>query len=198
MPIPTRRARRLTPLALALGFLAACGDSSGSSDTVFVVRGPLTNQSSQAVPANARVVVAWVVTSASPDYTYIYGEGTVQGGTYRVTFTAPPPAEALNDGQIGVGIVLLTSGSGLHSGMRLEDAPANTVLLGGTGNYAVIYKAVDTVTRVDWAGPFPLGFGAGVGVKRPGDFDAFAPTDPTGLELFVVDDIDQIDFVNWT
>jgi hypothetical protein len=81
--------------------------------------------------------------------------------------------------------------------MRLEDAPANTVLLGGTGNYAVIYKAVDTVTRVDWADPFPLGFGAGVGVDRPGDFDAFAPTVPTGLEL-IVDDIDNIDFVNWT
>jgi hypothetical protein len=32
----------------------------------------------------------------------------------------------------------------------------------------------------------------------PGDFDAFAPTDPTGLELLGVDDIDNIDFVNWT
>jgi hypothetical protein len=161
------------------------------------VSGPLTNVSGQPVPVNARVVVAWVVTSAEPDYTYIYGEGTVEGDAYRVGFPAAPPTVALNAGQIGVGIVILTSGSGLHSGMRLEDAPANTVLLGGTGNYAVIYKAVDTVTRVDWADPFPLGFGAGVGVDRPGDFDAFAPTVPTGLEL-IVDDIDNIDFVNWT
>ena len=197
MPTRSYRAHHVG-LALVLALLSACGDSHGSSDTAFVVRGPLTNQSSQPVPANARVVVAWVVTSASPDYTYIYGEGTVQAGTFRVTFTAPPPAEALNEGQIGVGIVLLTTGTGLHSGMRLEDAPANTVLLGATGNYAVIYRAVDAVTRVDWAGPFPLGFSAGVGVERPGDFDAFAPTDPTGLELLVVDDIDDIDFVNWT
>lgn len=198
MPTLTRRAHQLVSLALSLMLLAGCGESSGSSDTTFVVRGPLTNLSSQPVPSNARVVVAWVVTSGTPDYTYLYGEGTVSAGTYRVTFTGPPPDAALNDGQLGVGIVLLTSGTGLHSGMRLEDAPANAVLLGATGNYAVIYKAVDPVTRVDWADQFALGFGAGVGVERPGDFDAFAPTDPTGLELLVVDDIDDIDFVNWT
>ena len=197
MPTLTRRPRRLVPLALALTVLAACGDSNGSSDETFVVSGPLNNVGGQSIPANARVVAAWVVTSADPDYVYIYGDGSVQGGTYQITFTAAPPAVALNDGQIGVGIVLLTSGTGLHSGMRLEDAPANTVLLGGTGNYAVIYKAVETVTRVDWADAFPLGFGAGVGVERPADFDAFAPTDPAGLEL-IVDDIDNIDFVNWT
>jgi hypothetical protein len=197
MPTLTRGPRPLAPLALALTIFAACGESSGSSDESFVVRGPLTNVSGQSVPANARVVVAWVVTSADPDYTYIYGEGSVQAGTYRISFSAPPPAEALNAGQLGVGIVLLTSGDGLRSGMRLEDAPANTVLLGGTGNYAVIYKALETITRVDWADPFPLGFGAGVGVEQPGDFDAFAPTDPSGLEL-IVDDIDNIDFVNWT
>jgi len=197
MPTPTRRAYHLATLAVSLTVLAACGDSNGSSDDAFVVSGPLTNVSGQPVPANARVVVAWVVTSADPDYAYIYGEGTVEGDAYRVSFPAAPPTVALNAGEIGVGIVLLTSGNGLHSGMRLEDAPANTVLLGGTGNYAVIYKAVDAVTRVDWADPFPLGFGAGVGVDRPGDFDAFAPTGATGLEL-IVDDIDNIDFVNWT
>jgi len=196
MPTLARRARRLAPLALALT-VTACGESTGSSDELFVVRGPLTNVSGQSVPTGARVVVAWVVTSADPDYTYIYGEGSVQGSTYQVTFTAPPPALALNEGQLGVGIVLLTTGTGLHSGMKLEDAPANTVLLGATGNYAVIYKAVDDVTRVDWAGAFPLGFGAGVGVERPQDFDAFAPTDAGNLEL-IVDDIDNIDFVNWT
>jgi len=197
MPTLIRRAHQFVPLALTLTALAACSDSNGSSDTAFVVRGPLTNQSGQPVPPNAKVVVAWVVSSGTPDYTYIYGEGTVSGGTYRVTFIAPPPAQALNGGQLGVGIVLLTSGTGLHSGMRLEDAPANTVLLGATGNYAVIYKAGDPVTQVDWADQFPLGFSAGVGVRRQMDFDAFAPTDPNGLEL-LVDDIDNIDFVNWT
>jgi hypothetical protein len=196
MPTLTRRALRLALLALALT-VTACGDSTGSSDARFTVRGPLTNVSGQAIPGGARVVVAWVVTSADPDYTYIYGEGSVQGGTYQITFDAPPPAEALNAGQLGVGIVLLTTATGLHSGMKLEEAPANTVLLGATGNYAVIYKAIEEVTRVDWAGAFPLGFGAGVGVERPLDFDAFAPTEPTGLEL-IVDDIDNIDFVNWT
>ncbi|HET7469698.1 MAG TPA: hypothetical protein VFJ81_08475 [Gemmatimonadales bacterium] len=149
-PTLTRRAHQLAPLALAFSLVTACGDSTDSSNDLFAVGGQLTNVGGQPVPGNARVVVAWVVTSAGPDYTYIYGEGTVQGGSYHITFTAPPPAVALNAGQVGVGIVLLTTGTGLHSGMRLEDAPANTVLLGGTGNYAVIYKVIDGVTRVDW------------------------------------------------
>lgn len=195
MPTATRLARLAVPCCVLLA-LAACSDSTGSSDA-FTVSGPLTNVSGQPVPAGARVVVAWVVSAASPDYTWIYGEGTVQGNTFRVTFPAPPPATALNAGELGVGIVLLTTGTGLHSGMRLEDAPAGTVLLGGTGDFAVIYKATDAVAQVDWEGAFPLGFSAGTGVERPGDFDAFAPVAPTSLEL-IVDDIDNISFVNWT
>jgi hypothetical protein len=35
------------------------------------------------------------------------------------------------------------------------------------------------------------------GSSGPSDFDAFAPTEATGIEL-IVDDIDNIDFVNWT
>jgi hypothetical protein len=193
----TRFSRRAAPLGLVLSLLTACGDSTGSTDVLFTASGPLNNVSGQPLPAGARVVVAWVVSAGSPDYTYVFGEGTVQGNTFRVSFTAPPPAEALNAGQLGVGIVLLTSGTGLHSGMRLEDAPPNTVLLGATGNFAIIYKVGDPVAQVDWAGSFPVGFGAGVGVERPGDFDAFEPVAPTSLEL-IVDDIDNIDFVNWT
>ena len=198
MPTLTRFARRVALLAVGLSLFAACSDSTGPSTTSVVVSGPLTNVSGESIPGDARVVVAWVVSSGSPDYTYVYGEGTVQDGSFRVVFRAPPPAEALNGGQLGVGIVLLTSGPGLHSGMRLEDAdPATGLLLGATGNYAVIYKATDPVTFVDWADAFPLGFGTGVGVERPGQFDAFRPTDPGGLEL-LVDGIDNIDFVNWT
>jgi hypothetical protein len=37
----------------------------------------------------------------------------------------------------------------------------------------------------------------GTGVERVGDFDAFEPVAPTSMEL-IVDDLDNIDFVNWT
>jgi hypothetical protein len=36
----------------------------------------------------------------------------------------------------------------------VKGAGPNAHPLGATGNYAVIYKAIEEVTRVDWAGPF--------------------------------------------
>jgi hypothetical protein len=198
MPSLTQLARRAAPLVLTLGAVTGCGDSTGTSDSLFTIRGTITNPSGQPIPSRARVVVAWVVSAASPDYTYIYGEGTVQGGSFRLTFTQPPPAAAVNAGEIGVGVVLLTTSTALRSGVHLEDAAvAEGELLGATARYAVIYKAADTVTLVDWADAFPLGFSAGSGVERPGEFDAFTPSSPTSMEL-IVGDLDQIDIVNWT
>lgn len=189
--------RRGTPLLLALS-IGACSDSSGSSEDLFTVSGPVSNVGGRPVPAGAHVVVAWVVSAASPDYTYIFGQGTVQGGTFRVTFPAPPPAEALNAGQLGVGVVVLTTSTGLTNGVHLEDVALDpTELLGATGRFAVIYKATEVVDQVDWEAAFPLGFGAGAGVDRQNDFDAFEPAAPSALEL-IVDDLDNIDFVNWT
>lgn len=198
MPIDRRLARFAPSLFLVLSAATACGgDATGSSEDLFTVSGPITNVSGQPIPSNARVVIAWVVSSGSPDYTYIYGEGTVQGGSFRVTLRTPP-AEALNQGEVGVGVALLTTNGSLRSGVHLEDLPVGPEeLLGATGRFAVIYKAAETVTYVDWADAFPFGFGAGVGVERPGDFDAFEPVAPTSLEL-IVDDLDNIEFVNWT
>jgi hypothetical protein len=197
MPIARRLARLAPGLLLVTSAAAGCNDSNGSSDHVFVVSGPITNVSGQPIPSNARVVVAWVVSSGSPDYTYIHGEGTVEGSSFSVSLS-PPPAAALNQGQVGVGIPVLTTNAGLRTGVRLEDVSVSPEeLLGATGQFAVIYKATDAVTYVDWADAFPLGFGAGHGVERPGDFDAFEPVAPTSLEL-IVDDFENIDFVNWT
>jgi hypothetical protein len=173
-------------------------DSNGSSDGDFTVTGALDNVAGTSIPSNARVVVAWVVTATSPDYTYIFGEGTVTGSTFQVTFHDPPPAAALNAGELGVGIVVLTTSAALQPGVHLEDASVDpSELLGATGRYAIIYKASEPVAQVDWGSAFPLGFGVGVGVERPGDFDAFAPVAPNTLEL-IVDDLVNIDFVNWT
>lgn len=195
----TRLARFASALGLLLAAAPACGsDSTGSSDLLLNVGGPVTNRTGQPIPSTARVVIGWVVSSGPQDYTYIFGEGTVQGSSFHIDLRQPPPAVAINDGQIGVGVILLTTNTDVRSGVRLEDVVTDPAdLLGATGRYAVIYKATEVVNRVDWADPFPLGYSAGVGVDRDNDVDAFQPVSPTSLEL-IVDLLDNIDFVNWT
>jgi len=198
MTTSSRWLSRGAQVALVLGAAACGGDSNGPSDALLTVSGSVTNLSGQQIPSTARVVVAWVVSATQSDYAYVFGEGTVQGSTFQVTFRQPPPAEALNAGQLGVGIVVLTTSTSLRDGVHLEDVAVDpSELLGATGRHAVIYKATESVDQVDWEAAFPLGFSAGVGVEREVDFDAFAPTAATSLEL-IVDDLDNIDFVNWT
>jgi hypothetical protein len=55
--------------------LAGCSDSTDSSQG-FVVTGTIQNNSQASIPPDARLVVAWGVSSGSPDYSYVFGEGT--------------------------------------------------------------------------------------------------------------------------
>jgi hypothetical protein len=162
------------------------------------VGGSLLDRSGKPVPPNARVVVGWIVSSSGSDYTYLFGEGTVTGGRFSVAFREPPPVAALNAGQLGVGVVLLTADPAIRPGVHLEDVlidPAQ--LVGATGRFAVIYATPDAAQTRDWAAGFGTGYGVGVGVQRVGDFDAFQPVEPTIMEL-IVDDLSNIEFVNWT
>jgi hypothetical protein len=185
-------------LTLALPLALGCGDDpTGSSDGLLTVGGSVANPAGRPIPANARVIIAWVVSSGE-DYTYLFGEGTVAGNTFRITLRQPPPAAALNAGNLGVGIVLLTADPNIRSGVRLEDVLVDPAqLLGATGRFAVIYTASGAAQTRDWAAAFEPGYGVGTGVERVGDFDAFEPVAPTSMEL-IVDDLDNIDFVNWT
>jgi hypothetical protein len=186
-------------LALVLPLTAGCGDDpTGSSDGLLTVGGSVVNPTGQPIPANARVIIGWVVSSTGEDYTYLFGEGTVAGNAFRITLRQPPPAAALNAGNLGVGIVLLTADPNIHSGVHLEDVLVDPAqLLGATGRFAVIYTASGAAQTRDWAAAFDPGYGVGTGVERAGDFDAFEPVAPTSMEL-IVDDLDNIDFVNWT
>jgi hypothetical protein len=203
------RRRRRTPLGAlylaALGAVAitACGSNEPLSpiELPVTVSGPLTNRTGQPIPAGARVVVLWGVSATSPDYSYVYGEGTVDRTTNRftITFDGNVPSEALNNNALGVGLVLLTTDPNLGEG-RVPDSytfsPTNT--LGVTGQYAVIYVNGDpSALSVDWARAFRRGYNVGRGVDLPGSFDGFAPTGLTSMEL-IVDDLGSIEVVNWT
>jgi hypothetical protein len=177
--------------------LAGCGDDNGPSQG-FVVTGTIQNNNTgEPLPPNARLVVAWVVSSTSPDYSYVFGEGTLNAsaGTFQVRLDQPPPAQALNSGVLGVGILLVTTSQSIANGDDVSSL-SEEELIGAAGQYAII-----SVTNPDgvegWAAQFEAGYSVGRGVEVPGDFDEFEPVSSSSVVL-IVDDLENIDFVNWS
>jgi hypothetical protein len=180
--------------------LSACDESPSEpgSDLPYTISGTLDNRTGAPVPTGTRVLVAWEVSSGSPDYTYVFGEGTVRanGAGFELTFDAPPPARALNSNGLGVGIVFLTTDTGLRAGddvSRLNPA----AIVGAAGQFAVIYLDRAPAEVGSWAAKFQPGYNVGRGIDLPGSFDGFEPVSPFSVEI-IIDDLENIDFVNWT
>ena len=193
------------PFRLALaGFLLGtmligCDDSSGPSQGI-VVTGTIQNNTQAPIPPNARLVVAWVVSSTSPDYTYVFGQGTLDptAGTFRVALDQPPPSQALNDGALGVGIIVATTNQSIGNGQDISSVPV-TELIGAAGQYGIIFvtNPGQAAQYRDWAAQFETGYGVGVGVPVPAEFDRFEPASPSSVVL-MIDNLENIEFVNWT
>jgi hypothetical protein len=182
---------------LLLASAVACGDGGGPSQGL-VVSGTIQNNTGAPLPANTRVLVAWGVSSGTPDYSYVFGEGTVDAaaGTFRVQLDQPPPAIALNNGQLGVGLVFATTNQTVGDGDGADAIPLEE-LIGAAGRYAVIYIADPSIQNPEWAGSFESGYTVGVGVDVENDFDQFQPSSASSMVL-IIDDLANIDFVNWT
>ncbi|HEV8398233.1 MAG TPA: hypothetical protein VGQ18_00190 [Gemmatimonadales bacterium] len=193
------RLARLT-LAGVLVAVSACSEGTGPS-TGFVVRGRIQNNTDAPIPADARLVVIWGVTSGSPDYSVVFGEGEIDRmtGTFHVRFEGPPPTEALNNGVMGVGLVVATTDHLLKDGDSLPNRPPTFDILGVTAQHAVIFLASqpDTLQVPTWATAFDTGYTVGVGVKVPGTFDKFVPVSPS-TALLIIDALANIEIVNWT
>lgn len=195
------RARPLTTTLAALA-LAGCGGDpilGPESRLPFTVSGTLVNRSGAAIPANARVLAVWGVSSGQPDYAYVFGEGTVDPATggFSITFEQTPPAAALNAGELGIATLVLTTDASLAQG-RMTTPFADGSILGATGRHAVIFLAVQPrEATVDWSRRFTSGYGVGRGIDLPGAFDGFEPMRIDAVEL-IVDAIENIDVVNWT
>jgi hypothetical protein len=188
------RARALMMLAGVA--LAGCSDSTGPADAVAVtVTGVIENRNAATIPANARVVVLWGVSSGSPDYSFVFGTGTVSpGGEFSISFDGPPPAAALNNGTLGVGLVLLTSDQSLGEG-QLPSNYSFPGLLGFTEDYSIIYRS--GTAGIDWAADFPPGYSVGEVQRSNVGFDSFIRVGLDDLRL-VVDVIQNLNPPNWT
>jgi len=186
--------------AVTAGLLAAsamaCSDD-GPSDA-FVVTGTIQNNTGSPLPANTRLLVVWQVSSGDPDYSYVFGAGTVDAnaGTFRIQLDQPPPTEALNAGSLGVGLIVATTNQTIGDGGTI-DAATLAEVVGAAGRYGVIYVAPAGAQNPEWATEFDSGYGVGVGVDVVDDFDRFEPANPSSVVL-IIDALENIDFVNWT
>ena len=198
MRLPVAAAAALA--ALALG---ACADPyiTPPFEPPFAVSGTIENRTGTPIPDGARVVVLWGVSSTDPDYSFLYGEGSIDRATNRftVTFDGPPPAQALNQPQgLGVGLVVVTTDPSLHYG-RLPEHWDTSKIFGASGQHAVIFLAGAPATApAGWPRTFRSGFNVGEGIPIPdSDYEGFAPVSGDALKV-IVDDLANIDFVNWT
>ncbi|MFH0901186.1 MAG: hypothetical protein V2A73_11220 [Pseudomonadota bacterium] len=174
-------------------FCVACGDESGADG--LSVNGSVVGT---AVPANAKVVVVWLVmSSGSPDYTYKYGEGTSTNASFVVTMTADPPAQAIDSSGFGVGYVMLVaSDAQIPDGIVTKD---QLQPFGLSARYAIIWKNA-TVTDIDWTTAFPAGFMCGRCVPASDGeiFDGYEPVDCSQVQIETATDIETLDVCNWT
>lgn len=191
-------------LVLALSTLvAACaGDPLVVEDSDrIVIDGAVDNRTEQPIPDDVRLLVVWVVTAGSPDYTYVFGEGELKdgGAGFRVELAEAPPSAATNNDQLGVGLVLLTSNQEIQPGDDVASL-APEEILGLAGWHAIVYINGDpaaVASAVSWAGAFTTGYGVGSGVEVQNDFDRFEPLGAGAVQL-IVDDLANIPIVNWT
>jgi hypothetical protein len=187
--------------AVAAAFVAAisvgCSDSGGPAEG-FVVTGTIQNNTGAPVPANIRLLVAWVITSGDPDRSYVFGEGTIDlaAGTFRIQLDDPPPTAALNLGGLGVGIIFATTNQAVGNGFDIGRSPPGQ-LIGAAGRHGIIFIGDQAIQDPQWATQFNSGYGVGVGVDVENDFDRFEPAAASSVVL-IIDDLANIDFVNWT
>jgi hypothetical protein len=174
------------------GGIGGAGGGGGSAP-FDGVSGPITD----IVPAAADVMVAWVVSAGSPDYVYNFGDGSISGATFMVGFaTDPPPVEALNNGVLGVGvIVLLPPGTKPPAGQIMDWDAIEESILGASDSHAVIYRT--SGANQGWPTNFPLGYSCGICVPMGMGFDDFEPVACDQVEVTGGPE-SSLDFCNWT
>ena len=171
----------------------------------FKVSGPLNFRKHIQLPENARVLVVWSVTAGYPDYSYVFGEGTIDinNNSFEIEFDKLPPPESLNwydSGVLGVGTVIITTNQALKTGSMLPESFSESDILGASGQYSIIYVNgnFETLGGLNWCNQFNQGYSAGKGIVIPNSaFDGFEPINQTTIEI-IMDDLENILFVNWT
>lgn len=167
----------------------------------FSVQGKTEVAAGSSFPAaDNKLLAYWVVSSGSPDYIYVFGQGTATSTGFTMSFESAPPAEAINSYGVGVAIVggLFPSSTAYTPGKANDSTPfyedAATQAL--TDRYAIIYKEADA-EGLGWTDSFPTGYSCGKGVPAAdgATFDTFEKVDCAQVILRIDT---MFDIVNWT
>lgn len=135
------------------------------------------------IPADAEVVVGWMVTSDGPNYAYKWGDGSSTGPRY--VFSLPdeaPPDRAINDygdgRRIAVGFaILVPTGTDLPDGVL--DPEADVTVLGGSPT-PIIWREGNLGGHLDWANAFKEAAyqcGRCLPAEEGENYDGFEPSD---------------------
>jgi hypothetical protein len=205
--------RRLVAIALVIltvGSLSGCSKDDNPvtppSGTSLTVSGKVTLKKQITVPPTATFTVLWVISAGSPDYEYVYGNGTIDftNKTFSIVFTKAPPDSALNNytSTLGLGVgMMYVSDLPLGQPRVVTEKDAGN-FYGAVNNADIIYIKGNpkdfSNPKSSWPSAFPSGYSVGKGVKNPGTFDSFVPADPTNLELIISDDPNDVENPNWT
>ena len=157
-----------------------------------------TAKADEAPPSEAKLVAIWEVT-AGDDYLYAFGGGTFTGTGVFVSFSSAPPAEALNGGKLGVGVLAFVDPrDDLPEGRVPSGAFDPTRLLAFAPDYAIVYRGTNDGLSSTWAESFPLGFSCGECVRSTNDeqLDTFTVTSCSGIRVVLYSK--NVTFCNWT
>ena len=193
--------------ALLAMLLTGCSDSDAPTATpsvepLFVVSGHVRDPNGSLAGSDARVVGIWTADAGEGDYAYVFGSGEIdlEAGTFRMEFVEEPPSEALLGDLLGVGLLAVVDGF-LEEGLLPDDA-FDEVLGAAPRHYVLFFdreneNAEEALEAVLWLKEFGYGYSVGKGIEIPDDFDGFEPVNPGSVEI-IIDDLENLDLVNWT
>lgn len=196
----TLRAATLCAATLCVTALLACatdrldhGSSQSATSDGGTLRGSVSGDAGHVPPTEARIIVVWRGGLDGLERLYKLGEGTATATTFNLTLQTPPPAEAMVNGETGIGFVyLLPITAQLADGLVAEEWLERNAI-GATPDHLIVYRG-PLGPAYSWLTTFPLGFSCAS--RDAGELHAHTRADCEALQL-TVGDIDTFSFVTW-
>lgn len=188
--------------------LVGCGDDGSArmdanpgaegSVSPHTVDGMVIPVGGGSAPAMSDTIVLWVSDIGQGDFVYKWGQGSATSTTFTADVATPVPTDATFGGMLGVGLVtMVATGTNVPDGV-VPNGTFQSIALGYTGEYAVIYRPNATnTTGAPWVDAFPVGLACGKCVHQTTGFDTFEPVSCTTVVL-QVGPMSSISGCNWT
>lgn len=197
-------------ISLFLLLTISCKENSSSPVNTEVkpllsIKGTLNDIDSLAIPAEAKVYLMWGVSSGSPDYSYVWGEGKVDltNNTFQIDINDTIPLDAVNrysndTNQLGIAYILLFNQKVPFG--KISNKMLDSTVMGAVNDRAVIYRNGPFSASTGWIPAFKTGFNFGKSWYNPNPgFDGFEiETELTNQIMIVTKDKKKFKFPNWT